>query len=164
MLKNTLLENELQPHLHEAWSPSRGDLAILVINRIEARIGAGGAKRRLAAAAGVNRTPLRVVESVESLQAELEGRVFTTEPGRLEILEQGEVPVVPPRARQHVTPHITEHARFAVGSKLRKERLGDHAGIKAGMRGANLRILVHRRRDLEGAGGYRQDNLDESTS
>src|SRR5437773_1144188 len=164
MLKNTLLENELQPHLHEAWSPSPVDLAILVIDRIEARIGAGGAKRRLAAAAGVNRTPLRVVESVESLQAELEGGVFTTEPGRLEILKQGEVPVVPPRARQHVTPHIAEHARFAVGSKLRKERLGDHAGIKPCRRGAKLRIVVHPLLDFERSQGVALDTPADSTA
>ena len=90
--------------------------------------------------------------------------MFTTEPGRLEILEQGEVPVVPPRARQHVTPHITEHARFAVGSKLRKERLGDHAGIKPCRRGAKLRIVVHPLLDFERSQGVALDTPANSTA
>src|SRR5439155_10591958 len=90
-----------------------------------------------------------MVEGVEGLQAELEGGVFTIEPGRPEILEECKVPVVSAGTGEHITSHIAKHARLSIGSELRLERLRDHAGIKPGWRRTKLRIVIHPFLDLE---------------
>ena len=82
------LEDELQPKLYLAWRPSAADFGV-------AGLGAGLAKLDGAAAARVNRLPLRVIERVERLRSELDGGVLTPKPGRLEFLVERQVPIVP---------------------------------------------------------------------
>ena len=86
--QNKPLEDELQPKLYLAWRPSAADFGV-------AGLGAGLAKLDGAAAARVNRLPLRVIERVERLRSELDGGVLTPKPGRLEFLVERQVPIVP---------------------------------------------------------------------
>jgi hypothetical protein len=93
----TKLKNHLQGKLHHARRPSTIDLTVTEIILV-APAGAAKGRRtikvRNTAAGESHSFPLRMVEVIERLPAELQGGVFTLEPGQLELLEQGEVPVI----------------------------------------------------------------------
>ena len=117
----TQLEKELHSQLDIARVPGRIDFAITRVVLIPTAASTEGQTAvgiGITVAAGADAQPLRVVEGIEGFQPELEGGVLALGPRKLEVLEEGEVPVVAAGTGQGVATHVSEHAGLTVGGEL----------------------------------------------
>ena len=64
-----MLEDKLQTELHDARGPSGADLTVA---EVELRVAARSTRRRQIAAAGIDPSPLRVIEGIERFPAKLQ--------------------------------------------------------------------------------------------
>src|SRR6516164_7791393 len=84
-----------------------------------------------------------MVEGIEGLPTELKRAVFASKPGQLEILKQGQIPIVAAGTGQRIASHSAEHPRLAIGAELWLKWLGEGVPIKPGWSGPELGIVIH---------------------
>ena len=69
--------------------------------------------------------------------------MFTVEPGKFDVPDQAQVPVVPARADQAKLPHVPKHAGLAVRVELGNRDLRDGSGVEPGWRGSEFKVVDH---------------------